>query len=277
MASSHPRKGSTPAKLPYSAKKATLKRNTSILNFFQKSDAPTSRQPRITQFATKSGRNDKNIGVSHSGKGRGDAGESLFLEDSDDRASPVDVETPLGDVDNENEDGIIGGKRRSSNVYSDLDSESELGFLRTDENGTPKRRKGNDSQSEEDEKKKKKPAVPRQNGPFIDESDEEDFEALRDAHDIPAIETAERTQQPAIPVPVPSLVREATSHVEDDELADFDEIEENEFREEEFLEPLVDGHEGGEEETAVNGCPVCQTSLAGLNETVSSTACGERY
>ncbi|RAL13528.1 DNA cross-link repair protein PSO2 [Aspergillus homomorphus CBS 101889] len=143
-------------------------------------------------------------------------------------------------------------------------------------------------------------------GPFIDESDseEEDLEKFRDFTDEPplVLETksiADATESPPVDagdkprtsaVDTPPLVREATSYTEPDEYTNFDDVE-DEFRgEEDFLDAFDDDDDGHEEKELVidlddtgdgvdfNGggddsfgceapvCPICQTSLVGLNE-----------
>lgn len=315
MPASFPKRNSTPSKLPYSAKQSSLKRNTSILNFFQKTDAPTSTQPRITQFTTKAERSNNGAKESSSQRGENSGTGSLFLEDSTEsvfggrKEKRGDEIEGLEDTDGfpvkVDEEGLPVKKRRAStgserSLFEDEDlvvDGGEKGVGKSldipDENGGPvKRRKGDSSPltGKEDEPKSSNistPAKSRQSGPFIDESDseEEDLGAFRDVEEPPAASGSGQfdTRQYS-PIEVPPLVREATSHAEDDdEFANFDDLEENEFREEEFLEPLCDeeteqdGLDGSirtdtpDEESMTDGvtvCPICQTSLPGSSEMV---------
>lgn len=309
MPVSFPKRNSTPSKLPYSAKQSSLKRNTSILNFFQKTEAPTSTQPRITQFTSKAER--INGGTQSKGRNAGREGNpgagSLFLEDStgavvgSQKEEEVEVlEDTDGFLVKLDGEGVPIKKRRASleSVQSLVGEDDEEGRARSPvpsgENGErTKRRKGDSSplagreKGEEPRSSNKSTSVKsRQSGPFIDESDneDEDLGAFQDVDESAAVSAPgqfDKRQHSA--VDVPPLVREATSHAEDDdELANFDDLEENDFREEEFLEPLCDEESEqplgagldelirsdvpGEESTVA--CPVCQASLAGSGEMV---------
>lgn len=332
MPGSYTKNGSTPSKVPYSAKRSSLKGNTSILNFFQKSDAPTSQQQRITQFATRSSErnsvNTKTGGRNPDARTRG-RGEnsgigsgSLFLEDSNTAEAEGDPGPETGFVDDDdmeeneievleqgerfflkfNENGAPVGKRRpGSSAYildgnrdveperpwtPDLDEDEFMS--RFDENGAPmKRRKFNSSRHGEPAAHTK--AQSRRSGPFIDESDSEgeDLSSFREVEDDGFFAPREDNSTTAdaherrSAVDVPPLVREVTSNVEDDEYAGFDDAE-NEFREEEFLEPLVDeerqldtGDESNnvldnieEECDGLDVCPICHRNLVGSTEGV---------
>ena len=95
------------------------KGNTSILNFFSKSDAPRSRQSRITEFGVKTSRSASNTGNGQpKTKSRSsEKDDGLFFGDKKSRTSSTDtreqlqdaqalpddnVETPPVDVLNEN-------------------------------------------------------------------------------------------------------------------------------------------------------------------------------
>ncbi|RJE19525.1 repair protein PSO2 SNM1 [Aspergillus sclerotialis] len=311
MAPSFPKRtASTPSKLPYSARQSSIKRNTSILNFFQKTDAPVSRQPRITQFATKAndgsgGGRSKSLGSglgSRRRQGEENGTESLFLEDPG-FAEKLEDEKVLVRFD---ENGAPVKKRRAGSVSSDDlfgdgngdDLDGLRGRSLTPEGevdgNSDKRQKGDSSHVESEKRNGLKSsnisttAKPKQSGPFIDESDseEEDLGAFGDIEEVPEIpdegNQSDRRRHPA--VDIPPLVREATSNMENNEFANFDDLEESEFREEEFLEPLVDEETdqpldpemddsitmdtpGESTSEGVAVCPICQTDLAGSNET----------
>lgn len=310
MAGSFTRKGSTPSKLPYSAKR----QNTSILNFFQKTDAPTSRQPRITQFASATTRTERNGSKTASAGGRnvvtgtrsrgtdsGDGSGSLFLEDwngaepengfandrKDDEVDVFERDEEFFGLD-ENEEPV--GKRLDGNPNKEDDEPGRPLTPDLDENGTPiKRRKVDSSLPDGNESQSVASTIPpsKQSGPFIDESDSEgeDLSAFQEVEEegfaAPAKEdsTTVHAHERRSLVDVPPLVREATSRVNDDEYAGFDDAEEHEFREEGSLEPLVDEEcrldkddpnnildTPDEESNGVDICPICQQSLVGLNE-----------
>lgn len=115
----------------------------------------------------------------------------------------------------------------------------------------------------------------KQSGPFIDESDsEDDLDAFREVDHISGItgngeeslwnNTEGHEIQEQAP-DIPSLVREDTNYIEDDEYANFDDLDE-EGMQEESLGPLSPAGNECEEEPV---CPICQTSLDGLCEMVS--------
>ena len=144
-------------------------------------------------------------------------------------------------------------------------------------------------------------------GPFIDESDsEDDMEAFREIQeDTPVTDVANGESLPtdkiadteclSEPTP-PPLVRAATRNADNDEHANFDYLEEEEEEEDELIaEEFRNRHWEAEEqdqqidldidpdndtndcsgieetlEDEVSTCPICQTVLKDLNETVSS-------
>ena len=277
---------------------SSAKQNKSILNFFQKTDGPppvTSRQPRITQFTGGNGsRGGRGRGGGSSallrrdnnGSGLGSTTEGLFLEDhrggkpdtngsgESERArsrTPDDIwgedeeegiEKDVGEGDRYNETGSAMKKRKVSPVFEE-----------------------NNDGKEEDEKsgnhaQRAPTKPPKTSGPFIDESDseEEDLDAFREVEETPISGTLNtkgdkegkednsnsdhEASRRASPNGIPPLVREATSHIEDDEYANFDDLDEGE----EFLEPLSPAGNECEEEAV---CPICQSSLVGLGEMVS--------
>lgn len=110
----------------------------------------------------------------------------------------------------------------------------------------------------------------------------ETLPALKTIDDPPQDPPAERVQSPS--------VRDATRYAENDEFADFDDLEEEELVGEEFREEPWGVEEQGETiglgldaaddlndfndydaptNESVNSCPICQKSLAGYGETVS--------
>lgn len=288
---------------------SSAKQNKSILNFFQKTDGPppvTSRQPRITQFTGgngsrggrgRGGGSSASLRRDNTSSGLGSTTEGLFLEDhrggktdtngsrESERArsrTPDDIwgedeeegiEKDVGEGDRYNETGSAVKKRKVASVFEE-----------------------NDDKKEEDEKpgnhEQRAPAKPsKTSGPFIDESDseEEDLDAFREVEEIPTSETLNaegkkgtkdspnsdpEASRRASPNDIPPLVREATSHIGDDEYANFDDLDEGE---EEFLEPLSPAGNECEEEAV---CPICQSSLVGLGEMVglpfTTTYCSYR-
>lgn len=299
-----PRKPSTPSRATPAKSKAT-KRNTSLLSFFQKADGPpkaTSRQSRITQFATKAERsNTGNEGSSGVRGGNGAAGAGgLFLEDAKKVVSltsggdyvrektPEDIWEEEGEEEERfQENGGSVKKRRVGEAIA-LEDDIDNG------SGEDKKRK-TESESGTEEKSKPKPSR-SVSGPFIDESDSEseDLEQFREYENGTENETgvldektnsADETRTPAVDVDTPP-VREATSHADDD-YANFDDLEEDEFRgEEDFLGAFDDDEDYkgdiGFDDSGVLGedfgceapvCPVCQAVLTGLSETVSCEDC----
>lgn len=143
---------------------------------------------------------------------------------------------------------------------------SSLSLVEDGEDG-----KGEDNEKEGAGDKSESRAKPKANtsGPFIDESDsEEDLGAFREVEVEETVtsttdEPKSNTDGPDQPTPdIPPLVREATSHI-DEEYANFDDLGEGE---EEFLEPLSAAGNECEEEAV---CPICQGNLVGLSEVVS--------
>ncbi|KAL3262757.1 hypothetical protein ABHI18_002505 [Aspergillus niger] len=292
-----PRKPSTPSRATPAKSKST-KRNTSLLSFFQKADGPpkaTSRQSRITQFATKAERsNTGNAGSSGVRGGNGAAGAGgLFLEDAKKVVSltsggdyvrektPEDIWEEGEEEERFQENGGSVKKRRVGEAIA-LEDDIDNG------SGEDKKRK-TESESGTEEKSKPKPSR-SVSGPFIDESDSEseDLEQFREYENGTENETgvldektnsADETRTPAVDVDTPP-VREATSHADDD-YANFDDLEEDEFRgEEDFLGAFDDDgdYKGdiGFDDSGVLGedfgceapvCPVCQAVLTGLSET----------
>ncbi|KAE8384363.1 cytochrome P450-domain-containing protein [Aspergillus alliaceus] len=261
---------------------------------------PTSRQPRITQFATKvertsSGASTPSLQRDDSSKSTGGGG--LFLDEKngakvvlvDPSTSPRSRSQTPDDIWEEKGDFTGEGEDEG----------------RFNENGSAvkKRRVGDDSHSRESEVERKvvaaatrAPVKSKQvSGPFIDESDsEEDLGAFGGFGDEPTVsgnvglgDDDRKDQDRASDVAVPPLVREATSHIEDDEFANFDELEGDEFRGEELLDLENEDEEGvryavfgfddSNDLSAIEECdmdpggsspvcPICQVELVGLSE-----------
>ncbi|OQE91401.1 hypothetical protein PENNAL_c0009G08774 [Penicillium nalgiovense] len=310
MAGFYAKKGATPSKGSSGTRQSSVKRNSSILSFFQKTDTPpgaTSSQARITQFATASSRSPS------SGRGtptfqrgnslRNDAAGELFLEDKKGLAK---IEQTA--VTSERERSL------TPDFWGDDEEFLKADDKRYNESDTAVKRRRVDStdspvnetqQSDAESKTTKAPVaapvpakIQKRSGPFIDESDsEDDMEAYRELQETtPATrdvtnETSQvdkivATQRTSEPTTQP-LVRTATNNADNDEYANFDDIEEEdeligeEFRNwpwEEEQEQQVDlevdpdkylndcsGLEDIEGE--VSTCPICQMELKDLNET----------
>lgn len=162
-----------------------------------------------------------------------------------------------------NENGSAVKRRRTGDS-----STSSLFEGQEDEKGGDKKKAGDKTESH---------TKPKTSGPFIDESDsEEDFDAFREVEEtVTPTTAANATDEPAKSNAddqptrdIPPLVREATSHIEDEELANFDDLGEGE--QEDFLGPQSPAGNECEEEAV---CPICQASLFGLSEVVRPFMC----
>ncbi|KAH1627134.1 DNA cross-link repair protein PSO2/SNM1 [Aspergillus fumigatus] len=319
MAGAQARKGFAPSKAaPASKQKTQVKRNASLLNFFQRADGPpqaTSRQPRITQFATKverssgSGNSPISLRRQDSSQASSTAG-SLFLED---KKGSNSLKTGTGipesrESRSKTPDDIWG-------VEDENEGMKQPDGARYNENGNSVKRRKVDSSSAVDQADVPRPVKPpktRQvSGPFIDESDSEDdlgvdlgafdevdqevpsFEQTTTANEKKSptsnsnAKQATKEQPPA--VVAPSLVREATSYAGDDEFANFDNIEDDNFLDDDdtpdpfyadedtgekadFLDStLMDDSVGMNDVGECSGdegpvCPICQSDLSGLRE-----------
>ncbi|PLB51032.1 p450-domain-containing protein [Aspergillus steynii IBT 23096] len=240
---------------------------SSVKNMFirgsVKTDGPpqaTSRQSRITQFATKSERSPSSgnctPGLRRESSSKSvDTAGGLFLEDKNGKGSLF---------------GETGANTRTERARSrtpddiwgeDAEEEDVLGDARYNENGSAVKKRKVDSpldrqnaSNEADPSPAPKPPKARHlSGPFIDESDSEDdigeFGNLNE--EPPELKTDTKSNEGQSgpndnddnsieskrPISVvPPLVREATSHVAD-EYTNFDDIEEDEFKgEEEFID-----------------------------------------
>ncbi|KAK4861891.1 hypothetical protein LT330_003926 [Penicillium expansum] len=312
MAGSYAKKGATPSKGYSGTRQSSVKRNSSILSFFQKTDTPpgaTSRQARITQFATATSRSPssgRSTSTSQRGNNsRNDNSDGLFLEDKKGLAK---IERAAATSERE--------RSLTPDIWGDDEEFLKLDAQRYNESDTAVKRRKVDSpgnpvdekQQPDTESKTTKPPTPtptpvpaktqKRSGPFIDESDsEDDMEAYRELHEpTPAtkgvtnetlqmdkIVATERTSEPT----PPPLVRAATSNADNDEYANFDDIEEDELIGEEFRNRPWEGEEQEQEidlevdpdkdlndcsgvediEGGVSTCPICQSVLKSLNET----------
>ncbi|GAB1201656.1 hypothetical protein APSETT445_000239 [Aspergillus pseudonomiae] len=295
-----------------SKQQGSVKRNSSLLNFFQKADGPpqaTSRQSRITQFATKAdrptgnGQGSSSLRREDSSKSNGGGG--LFLDDRNGKKpASIDPSTPPrsrsrtpDDIWGEDDGDLVAPKEEER--YNENGSAVKKRKVQS-ESSSPR----TDQVKDEVSSTAPAPAKSRKvSGPFIDESDsEEDMGAFGDLGDEPAVLTKPEAKKDVTgvdndrndddrtsDVAVPSLVREATSHIEDDELANFDDLEEDDFGGEEgLLDQENDDDEEEPEETIfgfddsndlpaleecdvdpggiVAVCPICQIELVGLSD-----------
>lgn len=185
--------------------------------------------------------------------GRGDGGRERSRSRS---RTPDDF---WGEEERYNENGPAVKRRRTGDL-------SMLSLVEDEGDG-----KGGDKEKEAAgdnpaSRAKPKPKA-KTSGPFIDESDsEEDLDAFREVDVEETVTSATdepkpNTDGPDQPTPDTPLVREATSHI-DEEYANFDDLGEGE---EGFLEPLSPAGNECEEEAV---CPICQGSLVGLSEVV---------
>lgn len=309
MAGSYAKKGVTPSKGSSGTRQSSIKRNSSILSFFQKTETPpgaTSRQARITQFATATSRSPSSgrgtQAFQRGNSSRNDPAGGLFLEDKKGLAK---IERAT--VTSERERSL------TPDFWGDDDESLKPDAKRYNESDTAVKRQKvespgssvNETQQPDTESKTEKAPTPppaktqKRSGPFIDESDsEDDMEAYRELHETtPAIRdmpngtlqmdkivATERTSEST----PPPLVRAATSNADNDENANFDDIEEEdeligeEFRnrpwggeeQEEQIDLEIDSDKdlndcsGVEDvEGEVSTCPICQIVLKGFNET----------
>ncbi|KAI2696778.1 hypothetical protein DTO012A9_4115 [Penicillium roqueforti] len=307
MAGSYAKKGATPSKGSSGTRQSSVKRNSSILSFFQKTDTPpgaTSRQARITQFVTATSRSPssgRGASTFRGNSARNDPSGGLFLEDKKGLAKI--------------EQAAVTSERERSTTPDFWGEDEE--FLKADdkrynESDTAVKRRKVDSPDtpvnetqQPDESKTTKATAPasattkpqKRSGPFIDESDsEDDMEAYRELQETTTVTTTVTnealqpdkivaTQRTSEPIP-PPLVRAATSNADNDEFANFDDIEEEdgligeEFRnwpwegeEQEQIDLEVDPDKdlkdcsGVEDiEGEVSTCPICQMVLKDLEE-----------
>ncbi|KAL3467298.1 DNA repair metallo-beta-lactamase-domain-containing protein [Aspergillus heterothallicus] len=317
MAGPPRRPSSTPSKpssatsntKPASTTKKQTQTNT-LLNFFQKADGPpksTSRQARITQFTAQGERSNARVTAARarprvvrreaSSRSQGAEGEGLFLGSRNRDASMTVRERSRSRSRSRSPDDIWGEEVNGERG-------EEVGEERFNEAGSAvKRRKIEDSETRtEPEEKKVVTKVKKVSGPFIDESDSEDdgLDAFKDSGygEEPTPSKTEETDEKelgicdddhtakkcAFAADVPPLVREATSHIQDDEYPDFDDIdgdEEGDFLgiadEEEMRKRETFGFDTNDTSAEFDdfpheapACPLCQGNLDGFDETAVS-------
>ena len=308
MAGPYARKTSTPSKPSAVTKTSSAKKNSSILNFFQKTDTTpgaTTRQSRMTQFVTqsRSPSSGRSTPALQRGKGpQSDEVDGLFLEDKRglDKIGHTTHSVTKDRARSATPEDIWGNDEGSQKLQDSRYNEQESSL---------KRRKVSSPVSTdgimETENKTRPAPVKASNGPFIDESDsEDDAESYRELQETLSPSLVQPTQlspingaaakNPSADHGHPPFVREATNYAEDYEFTNFDDLDEDELEREEFREQpweheLGDDLEQGiddEGEQPINmsepcngytmhrsqiSCPVCQKELAGLGETVCCT------
>ncbi|KAL4799863.1 DNA repair metallo-beta-lactamase-domain-containing protein [Aspergillus venezuelensis] len=314
-----------PTKSPSTGKPAPKKNNTLLNFFSKADGPPksSSHQARITQFTAKGESSGSRITAprprfvkregSGDGKGESGEGEGLFLEDKrrnvvgagngGDKQREVETERERTPDDFWGEGDGVNGR----------DGDGQQEQERYNENGSAvKRRKvespssagGSTGERAKDAPKK----VKKVSGPFIDESDSEDetLDVYQDLGNDQAdaeskmeptgesngkeeeLKTSLDEEQPAereIAADVPPLVREVTSHMQDDEYPDFDNIDEGEkdeeeqegyegldfadedaIKQEEDETPGYDANETSLDIDETPTCPVCQGYLEGYDQ-----------
>lgn len=232
--------------------------NASILSFFKKADGPPqsqSRQPRLTQFGvTISTKPDVSNGNNNVLKREESVGGDLFVEDKNRQfKNLVDIKDDGKTVTT---NSVPAPAPAPSTVPTDEPKSEETESDRFNESTGSNKKRKLDS-----------PVV---KGPFIDESDSEDDDEYC-YPDTKPIEQSENENGP------PSLVRAATSNFETSAVADdFDDDIEDDIEGDEFLERAWMQDEmaafGLDNDTIDDGpsCPICQTSLVGQSDAVSS-------
>ncbi|OKL63432.1 hypothetical protein UA08_01829 [Talaromyces atroroseus] len=251
---------------------SAVKKNTSILNFFKKTDPPNSKQPRLTEFGvtvSRSANNNNNNGKENDALPKEESG--LFVEDTKRSwKNLVDIKDE-GRTTTSKKLNPIGNAGPAEKSYNSKEPESE----RFNENaGSIKKRKVDSLIVNRKEKEHR--------GPFIDESDsEEDDDDIISYTDVNNTNNTqprpEQNVDQTLAFEPPPLVRAATSNYESSAVADdFDDIE-DELEGEDFMEqPWM------EEEASALGmldgsvvddrpsCPICQASLEGQSDSEAS-------
>lgn len=265
-----------------------------------------SNQARITQFATPSTRSLSSVRGTPKFRGnvytrdKKDTSEGLFLEDRKGLAKieqaalaeTKGVRSPSPDIWGGDEDFLKDDDQKFN------ESESSTKRRKVD-SPSPENAQVQSNTTKSPPPKK----IQQRSGPFIDESDsEEDMEAYRDLQETTTAATialnsevlpkdSPETYEAHKPHPSPPpSVRAATNNASDDESRNFDDLDDDEligkmgqeFRERpweteeqehqsEFEADMIDYNDylGLEEtENEVSMCPICQTALKDLNETV---------
>lgn len=228
--------------------------NASILSFFKKADGPPqsqSRQPRLTQFGVTVSKSDVSNGNNNVLKREESVGDDLFVEDKNRRyKNLVDIRDD-------------GNQTKTTSVPAPS-------TVPTEESKSEETESDRFNESTGSNKKRKLDA-PVVKGPFIDESDSEDEDEDEYSYsDTKPIEQSENDNGP------PPLVRAATSNFETSAVADdFDDIEDD-IEGDDFLQTAWMQEEAkafGLDNDAIDDepvCPICQASLVGSSDAVSS-------
>ncbi|CBF79690.1 DNA cross-link repair protein PSO2 [Aspergillus nidulans FGSC A4] len=312
-ASSNNRRVLTPSKPSAGAKSQShsVKRNNTLLNFFQKADGPpksTTKQARITQFTTQGERPGSRVTAprprllkregSSNASGGGD--EGLFLEDKKSRDARLGQEKNIERERSRSPDiwGSRSGDKENENAGAarSLEEGMEEGIDRYNESeNAVKRRKVDLEAPHARSVERLSSKAQKISGPFIDESDSENegLEAFREyadgeadvapEKDVKESEAHSDENQTAgkrdLAADISPLVREATSHMQEDEYPDFDDIEAGGVEDEGLdfeCEAAVDEETFGFDANDTTAdtihadekptCPVCQGSLEGFDE-----------
>lgn len=289
--------------------KPPVKRNTSILNFFKKSDTPVYAKPsqhRITNYLVKGGRNTKNgLGSPASSRAADTSGELFFEDEAKDVTNATtNVEglitpssrrsgsphsdweetarhVPFGDKDESPRYNESGGsvKRRRTCPGLGLEGEgSDFQELFHQDSGST-----NDSRPSDGiriEKKKKKSKVSR-SGPFFDESDSEEespFSTKRIEEPSPQAKSVENTL---------GVGSDCSGNLESKTSSPYmiggepgpDDFPQNDYDDDNphppddplFEEDHIDVRDDldGLPDDVAAVCPICQVRLDGLDDTVS--------
>ncbi|KAL2838929.1 DNA repair metallo-beta-lactamase-domain-containing protein [Aspergillus pseudodeflectus] len=301
------RRTSTPSKPSGARPQSSKKQTNTLLNFFQKADGPpksTSRQARITQFTSQGERPNSRVTAPRPRVLRREASsangsdEGLFLG------------SKVGQVAGSERERSRSRSRSPDDIWDEgmgATESTSTGEERFNETGSAVKRQKVESPGDkcDTEGKNEAAKAKKVSGPFIDESDSEDegLDAFKDSGygeghimsnptitETDSKETANRTpsseeetaRKRAFAADAPPLVREATSHMQDDDYPDFDEIDGDE--EGDLLdiadEEAMRKHEAFGLDTSADiddstddtpACPVCQGSLKGFDEGAIST------
>ncbi|KAL4960869.1 cytochrome P450-domain-containing protein [Aspergillus stella-maris] len=239
----------------------------------------SSHQARITHRITAPRPRFVQRESSGDGKGQSGEGEGLFLEDKrrnalhsgdGDRRDGEEVERERSKTpDDFWDEGVNGSKDEDEERYNENGSAVKRRKVET-----PSSAGGSTAEKAKEAPKRAK----KVSGPFIDESDSEEEDGKLRTESIgesngkeEELKTPLDEEQPAkreIAADVPPLVREVTSHMQDDDYPDFDDIDEGEEGDEGL--DFVDEDAIKEEETPgydeTPTCPVCQGDLEGYDQ-----------
>ncbi|KAL3433276.1 cytochrome P450-domain-containing protein [Aspergillus tetrazonus] len=281
----------------------------SVVRYADGPPKSTTKQARITQFTTQGERPGSRVTAprprllkregSSNASGGGD--EGLFLEDKKSRDARLSQEKQIERERSRSPD--IWGSRSGDEENEDagaarsLEEGMEEGTDRYNESENAVKRQKIDLEAPHARSAERKVSSKAQiSGPFIDESDSENegLEAFRDYADgeadvspdkyVKESEAHSDEDQTArkrdLAADISPLVREATSHMQEDEYPDFDDIEAGGLEDEGLdfeCEAGVDEETFGFDANDTTAdtihadekptCPVCQGSLEGFDET----------